>query len=71
MTNPTIIEPAIRESISSAKLIGLNQLGILAQALEAIRVANPDNFGTVFRPRSGETADDLHFRSGGVAAAVC
>lgn len=59
VTNPKIIERAVRERIGNAVLIKLNQIGTLTETLEAIQMSRAAGFGTVISHRSGETPDDF------------
>jgi enolase len=59
VTNPKIIERAIREKVANASLIKLNQIGTLTETLEAIAMSHAAGYGTVISHRSGETSDDF------------
>ena len=59
VTNPKIIERAIRENVANASLIKLNQIGTLTETLEAIAMSHAAGYGTVISHRSGETSDDF------------
>jgi enolase len=59
VTNPKIIERAIREKVANASLIKLNQIGTVTETLEAIAMSHAAGYGTVISHRSGETSDDF------------
>ncbi len=57
VTNPLRLNRAINEAAMNAILIKLNQIGTVSETLEAIKIAQNANFGTVISHRSGETED--------------
>ena len=57
VTNTSILERGIRESIANAILIKVNQIGTLSETLAAIKMAQDANYGVVVSHRSGETED--------------
>lgn len=57
VTNPKIFKKGIAEKIANAILIKLNQIGTLSETLEAISIANKNNYRAVISHRSGETED--------------
>ena len=57
VTNTKILERGIRERISNAILIKLNQIGTLTETLAAVRMAQQAGFAAVISHRSGETED--------------
>ena len=57
VTNPLRLNRAINESAMNAILIKLNQIGTVSETLEAIKIAQNANFGTIISHRSGETED--------------
>jgi len=59
VTNPAAIEKAVREGVTNAVLLKVNQVGSLTETFAAIREARVGNFGTVMSHRSGETSDDF------------
>jgi enolase len=59
VTDPEAIARAVRERISNAALIKLNQIGTVSETLDAIATAQRGGFGTVISHRSGETSDDF------------
>jgi enolase len=59
VTNPKIIERAIREKVGNASLIKLNQIGTVTETLEAMAISRNSGYGTVISHRSGETSDDF------------
>jgi len=59
VTNPRIIDRAIRESVANSVLIKLNQIGTVSETLEAMARARKAGYGLVVSHRSGETPDDF------------
>lgn len=59
VTNPVIIQKAIRLGIGNASLIKLNQIGTVSETMAAIQISKKAGYGTVISHRSGETADDF------------
>jgi enolase len=59
VTNPKIIERAIRAGVGNAALIKLNQIGTVTETLQAMAVAKAGGYGNVISHRSGETSDDF------------
>ena len=59
VTNPAIVQRAVREGIGNAALIKLNQIGTVTETLAAIAAARAGRYGTVISHRSGETPDDF------------
>ena len=57
VTNPAIIQQAIKNHLANAVLIKVNQVGTLTETLEAIELAKRAGYGTVISHRSGETED--------------
>jgi enolase len=57
VTNPAIIQEGIRQRVSNAVLVKLNQIGTLTETLEAIELSKRAGYGTVISHRSGETED--------------
>jgi len=57
VTNPAIIQQAIKNNLANAVLIKVNQVGTLTETLEAIELAKRAGYGTVISHRSGETED--------------
>ena len=57
VTNPKIFKEGIEKKIANAILIKLNQIGTLTETLEAINMANKNNYNTIVSHRSGETED--------------
>ena len=58
VTNPTILERGIAESIGNALLVKVNQIGTLSETCEAIEIAHRGGYHCVMSHRSGETEDD-------------
>ena len=57
VTNTKIFERGIRESVSNAILIKLNQIGTLTETLAAVEMAKRASYAAVISHRSGETED--------------
>ncbi len=57
VTNPSIFERGIRDNISNAILIKVNQVGTLSETLAAVEMAQRHGYGCVISHRSGETED--------------
>ncbi len=57
VTNPEILARGIREGISNAILIKLNQIGTVTETLKAVDMAHKAGFRAVISHRSGETED--------------
>ena len=59
VTNPAIIERAIREDVANAVLIKLNQIGTLTETQDAIAIARAAGYVNIISHRSGETSDNF------------
>lgn len=57
VTNTSILERGIRDSIANSILIKFNQIGTLTETLAAIRMASDAGYTAVISHRSGETED--------------
>ena len=57
VTNPKIFKKGIEKKIANSILIKLNQIGTLTETLDAINMANKNNYNTIVSHRSGETED--------------
>ncbi|MEL6855219.1 MAG: phosphopyruvate hydratase [Cyanobacteria bacterium J06607_13] len=57
VTNPTRLQKGIDTSSANALLVKLNQIGTLTETLEAINLAQRNQFNCVVSHRSGETED--------------
>jgi len=57
VTNPAIIQQAIRDGVGNAALIKLNQIGTVTETLTAINDAQEGSYDVVISHRSGETPD--------------
>jgi len=57
VTNAKILERGIKENISNAVLIKLNQIGTITETMATIRMAKDANYNIVISHRSGETED--------------
>ena len=56
-TNVARLERGIRSGAANSILVKVNQIGTLSEAMDAVRVAQEADFGTVISHRSGETED--------------
>jgi enolase len=57
VTNVTRLERGISEGIANSILIKVNQIGTLTETIEAVRLAQANNYTAVMSHRSGETED--------------
>ena len=57
VTNTSLLREGIRQGVSNAILIKVNQIGTLTETFAAIEMAKRAGFGTVISHRSGETED--------------
>lgn len=57
VTNPKILQKGIDVKIANAILIKVNQIGTLTETLNAINLANENNYKSIVSHRSGETED--------------
>lgn len=57
VTNPERLERGIKENISNALLVKVNQIGTLSETLDAVDAAHRAGFKTMTSHRSGETGD--------------
>ena len=57
VTNPKIFKKGIEQKIANAILIKVNQIGSLSETMEAIKMAQDNNYNAVISHRSGETED--------------
>jgi len=55
VTNPILLKKAIDTQAMNAILIKLNQIGTFTETLNAIQLAQKNNFGAIVSHRSGET----------------
>lgn len=56
-TNPKIIAEGIKQGIGNSVLIKLNQIGTITETLEAVKLAQDNNYNCFISHRSGETED--------------
>lgn len=59
VTNPKYLLKGIKENVSDAILIKLNQIGTLTETLETVRLAQTHGLATIISHRSGETEDTM------------
>lgn len=59
VTNPKILQQGIEQNIANAILIKPNQIGTLSETLQAIELAQQNNYRCVISHRSGETEDSF------------
>ena len=57
VTNPDILRRGIDEGVANAILIKLNQIGTVAETLDAVAMAQEAGYATIISHRSGETED--------------
>lgn len=57
VTNVSRLKQGIQKKASNSILIKLNQIGTLTETLEAVRMAQENNWTAIVSHRSGETAD--------------
>ncbi len=57
VTNPEILDKGIREGVSNAILIKLNQIGTVTETLRAVDMAHKAGYRAIISHRSGETED--------------
>jgi len=57
VSNPNIVQRAIKEKAGNALLLKVNQIGSVTEAIEAAKIANEADWGVVVSHRSGETGD--------------
>lgn len=57
VTNPKRLQKAIDGKNANAILVKINQIGTMSEAIETVRLAQKNGFGTVMSHRSGETED--------------
>ncbi|MEO5897833.1 MAG: phosphopyruvate hydratase [Vicinamibacterales bacterium] len=57
VTNPEILERAIREGVGNAILVKLNQIGTVTETLDAVAMARDAGYASIISHRSGETED--------------
>jgi enolase len=57
VTNPKIFKKGIEQKTANAILIKVNQIGSLTETLEAISMAQKNNYNAIVSHRSGETED--------------
>ena len=57
VTNPEILKKGIADKVGNALLVKLNQIGTVTETLDAVRMANDAQYGTIISHRSGETED--------------
>lgn len=56
-TNPKIIAEGIKQGIGNSVLIKLNQIGTITETLQAVKLAQDNNYNCFISHRSGETED--------------
>ena len=57
VTNTALLQRGIDQGVANAILIKLNQIGTLTETLDAVRLANNNNYRAVISHRSGESED--------------
>ena len=59
VTNPKILKEGIEKKVGNAILIKLNQIGTVSETIEAMQLAQANNYKLAVSHRSGETCDDF------------
>ena len=57
VTNSAILQKGIDQKVANAILIKYNQIGTLSETINAVQLAQSNNYATVISHRSGETED--------------
>jgi len=57
VTNTALLQKGIDDGVANSILIKLNQIGTLTETLDAVRMANNNNYRAVISHRSGESED--------------
>ncbi len=57
VTNPKRLQRGIDEQVANAILVKVNQIGTLSETLDAVKLAQQNQYGAVMSHRSGETED--------------
>jgi enolase len=57
VTNTSLLQKGIDRGVANAILVKLNQIGTLTETLDAVRLANTNNYRAVISHRSGESED--------------
>jgi enolase len=57
VTNPKFLKKGIEQKVGNAILVKVNQIGSLSETLEAIDLAQKNNYRAIISHRSGETED--------------
>ncbi len=59
VTNPAIIEQAIKDGVGNSTLVKVNQIGSITETLAAIKMSHDAGYTCMVSHRSGETPDDF------------
>ncbi|MGC9603327.1 MAG: hypothetical protein ABSF47_02555 [Minisyncoccia bacterium] len=72
VTNPLVIEEAVKEKLMSGVIIKPNQVGTVTETCEAMKIAHVNGLKTIVSHRSGEENDPfiIHFAKAGGAYGV-
>jgi enolase len=57
VTNTALLQKGVDDGVANSILIKLNQIGTLTETLDAVRLANNNNYRAVISHRSGESED--------------
>ena len=57
VTNVTRLQKGIKENIANGLLVKVNQIGTLTETIDAVTMAQHNNYNTIMSHRSGETED--------------
>lgn len=67
VTNPRILDQAIKSNLLNAVIVKPNQVGTLMETLQFIKTAQDHNFKIIVSHRSGETSEDTFIADLGLA----
>jgi enolase len=59
VTNTARLSRGIKEGIANSILVKVNQIGTLTETIQAVQLAQKNNFTAVMSHRSGETEDNI------------
>ncbi|MBP6455547.1 MAG: phosphopyruvate hydratase [Chitinophagaceae bacterium] len=57
VTNTTRVQQGIDQKVANALLVKVNQIGTLSETIDAVSLAQHNNYNTIMSHRSGETED--------------
>jgi enolase len=59
VTNTARLSRGIKEGIANSILVKVNQIGTLTETIQAVQLAQKNNYTAVMSHRSGETEDNI------------